>query len=101
MLFPGKSDALRGLIQMGLSMLGQAGKPIEGMTTIKFADGGGAAFDDTVFIIASPSPKATDLLEWAVKQYKGRLIKPSLASANASFARISKQARQQNALTLW
>jgi tetratricopeptide (TPR) repeat protein len=100
-LFPGRSDALRGLIQMGISMLGQTSTPIEGMTTFKFADGGGAAFDDMVFIIASPSPKAVEMLEWSIKQYKGATRQPSLASANASFAKISKQARQQNALTLW
>ena len=100
-LFPGQSDALRGLLQMGISMLGQTSTPIEGMTTLKFADGGGAAFDNTVFIVASPSPKAAEMLEWSVKQYKGSARQPSLASANASFARISKQARQQNALTLW
>ena len=82
-------------------MLGQTGTPVEGMTTVKFADGGGAAFDDTVFIVASPSPKAAEMLEWSIKQYKGSARQPSLASANASFARISKQARQQNALTLW
>ena len=100
-LFPGRSDALRGLLQMGLSMFGQASSPVEGMTTVKFADGGGAAFDDTVFIVATPSPKAAEQLEWSIKQYKGAAHLPTLASANASFARISKQARQQNAVTLW
>jgi len=100
-LFPGQSDALRGLLTMGISMLGQAGTPIEGMTTVKFADGGAAAFDNTVFIVATPSPRAAEILEWSVKQYKGSARQPSLASANASFAKISKQARQQNALTLW
>ncbi len=100
-LFPGRSDALRSLIQMGISMLGQTSTPIEGMTTLKFGDGGGAAFDDNVFILAGPSPKGAAMLEWAVKQYKGKAHEPSLASANASFARIGKQARQQNALTLW
>jgi hypothetical protein len=100
-LFPGQSDALRGLIQMGISMLGQTDKAIEGMTTVKFADGGGAAFDNSVFIVVSPSPKAAELLEWSVKQYKGATHQPSLASANASFGKISKQARQQNAVTAW
>ena len=100
-LFPGQSDAVRGLLQMGISMLGQTSAPIEGMTTIKFADGGGAAFDNTVFILAGPSAKGAAMLEWAVKQYKGAAHEPSLASANASFGKIGKQARQQNALTLW
>ena len=70
-------------------------------TCVTFGDGGGAAFDDTVVILATPSPKGKDLLQWAVRQYKGRSTQPSLASANKSFSRISKQARQQNALTLW
>ncbi|MBN1506234.1 MAG: tetratricopeptide repeat protein [Sedimentisphaerales bacterium] len=100
-LFPGRSDAVRGLLQMGLSMLGQTGAPVEGMTTVKFGDGGGAAFDDTVFIVTTPSAKATEQLEWAIRQYKGAARQPTLASANASFAGISKQARQQNALTVW
>ena len=100
-LFPGQSDALRGLLTMGISMLGQTTTAIEGMTTLKFADGGGAAFDNSVFIIVSPSPKSAELLAWSVKQYKGVTHQPSLASANASFARISKQARQQNAVTAW
>jgi len=100
-LFPGRSDALRTLIQTGISMLGQTSTPVEGMTTLKFGDGGGAAFDDNVFILAGPSPKGAAMLEWAVKQYKGKAHEPSLASANASFARVSKQARQQNAVTLW
>jgi tetratricopeptide (TPR) repeat protein len=100
-LFPGQSDALRGLIQMGISMLGQTDKDIEGMRTVKFPDGGGAAFDNSVFIVVSPSPKAAELLKWSVQQYKGATHLPSLASANASFGKISKQARQQNAVTAW
>jgi hypothetical protein len=86
---------------MGISMLGQTGTPAEGMTTVKFADGGGAAYDQAVFIVVTPSPRAAEILEWSVKQYKGSARQPSLGSANPSFAKISKQARQQNALTLW
>ncbi len=100
-LFPGQSDALRLVLQTAISWLGQTGTPVEGMTTVKFTDGGGAAFDNSVFIVATPSPKAAELLEWSVKQYKGSARQPSLGSANASFARIGKQARQQNAMTLW
>jgi hypothetical protein len=100
-LFPGRSDALRGIATMALSMVGQAGNPIEGMHFVSFGDGGGAAYDDNVIIIASPSPRAAEQLQWAVKQYKGRTNLPSLASANKSFAKIGKQARQQNALTVW
>jgi hypothetical protein len=100
-LFPGQSDALRAVLQAAISMFGQAGTPLEGMTTVKFADGGAVAYDQTVFIGAGPSPKAAQILEWSVKQYKGATHEPSLASANASFDKIGKQARQQNALTLW
>jgi tetratricopeptide (TPR) repeat protein len=100
-LYPGKSDALRGLLQMALSGLGKPADAIEGMPSVTFGDGGGAAFDDTVVILATPSPKGKDLLQWAVRQYKGAASQPSLASGNKSFSRISKQARQQNALTLW
>jgi tetratricopeptide (TPR) repeat protein len=100
-LYPGKSDALRGLLQMALSGLGQPADAIEGLPCVTFGDGGGAAFDETVVILATPGPKGKEQLQWAVRQYKGAGSQPSLASGNKSFAKISKQARQQNALTLW
>ncbi len=100
-LYPGKSDALKGLVQMAMTGLGSPADPIEGMTTVTFADGGGAAFDGAVVIVVTPSPKSRELLQWSVRQFKGRTRQPSLASGNKAFARISKQARQQNALTLW
>ena len=42
-LYPGKSDALRGLILAGLSMAGTPGEPIEGMQTLNIQNvaGGG------------------------------------------------------------
>jgi tetratricopeptide (TPR) repeat protein len=100
-LFPGRSDALRGIATMALSMLGQASSPMEGMQVVHFGEGGGAAYDDNVILLATPSPKAAELLQWAIKQYKGRTNLPSLASANKSFNKIGKQARQQNAVTVW
>jgi tetratricopeptide (TPR) repeat protein len=100
-LYPGRSDVLKGFLQMVMTAVGRPAEPIEGMTTVAFGDGGGAAFDGTVVIAVSPSPKARDLLQWAVRQYQGKASQPSLASANPSFARISKQARRENALTLW
>jgi len=100
-LFPGKSDALRGLLTMALGMFGQPTDTVEGMQTVSFGDGGGAAYDDNVIILASPSPKGKEILQWSVQQYKGRTSRPSLASDNKSFAKVSKQARQQNALTVW
>ncbi len=100
-LFPGKSDALRGLLLAGLGMIGRPADPIESMQVVHFPDGGGAAYDDTVIIAASPSPMAVDQLTAAVKRYKGLLGGPSLASSNKSFAKISKRTRQDNAVTLW
>ena len=100
-LYPGQSDALRGLLLAGLGMVGRPADPIEGMNVLQFPPSGGAAYDDTVIILASPSPEAMDQLTWSIKQYKGLLKQPSLASSNRSFAKISKHARQNNALTLW
>ncbi len=96
-LFPGKSDALRGLILAALGMVGTPGEPIEGMQTVNISGMAGAAYDDNIVIIAQPA----DQLAWSVKQYKGVTSKPTLASTNKSFVKISKKARQENALTLW
>jgi hypothetical protein len=100
-LFPGKSDALRGLILAGLGMVGRPADPIEGMQTYVFPDGGGAAYDETTVIVASPAAHSAGQLEWSVKQYKGITNNPTLASSNRSFVKVSKKARQENALTLW
>ncbi len=96
-LFPGKSDALRGLILAGLGMAGTPGEPIEGMQTVTIAGTAGVAYDDNIVIIAQPAGQ----LAWSVKQYKGVTSKPTLASSNKSFAKLSKKARQENALTIW
>ncbi|MBP7049415.1 MAG: hypothetical protein KBE65_00205 [Phycisphaerae bacterium] len=98
-LFPGKSDALKGLLQMALTGLGRAGDPVEGMKVVTFGDenDGSVAYDDTV-VIASTRP---EMLKQAIVRYKGKARQSSLASANRSFTSISKQARQQNAVTLW
>ncbi len=100
-LFPGRNNSLVSLLQLGLSAIGQAAPAVDGMNVITFAEGGGAAFDDTVVIAVTPSPKGTELLQQAIKRYKGKAAVPSLASSNKSFTSISKQARQQNALTVW
>ena len=97
-LYPGKSDALRGLLLAGLGMVGAAGEPIEGMQTMTLMNGGAeAAYDDKVIIVAQPASQ----LEWSVKQYKGLGSGPTLASANASFAKLGKNQRHRNALTIW
>jgi hypothetical protein len=97
-LYPGRSDALRGLILAGLGMAGTAGEPIEGMQTVTFKNGdAGAAYDDTVIIIAEPASQ----LQWSVRQYKHLSSEPTLASSNKSFQKISKSQRQKNAQTIW
>ena len=100
-LFPGKSDALKGLLQMVLTMAGKPIDSIEGMKCVEFNAGGGAAYDDSTVIIVTPPAYKAGQLEWSVKQYKGITNEPTLASSNKSFAQVSKQARQSNALTIW
>jgi hypothetical protein len=100
-LFPGKSDALRGLVMGALVLLGKPIEAIEGMQCVEFPDGGGAAYDDTVVILATPPAYSAGQLTWSVKQYKGVGKEPTLASSNKSFAKISKKNRQENALTIW
>ena len=100
-LFPGKSDTLRGLIAGGLALLAKPVEAIEGMQTVEFTDGGGAAYDDTVVILASPPAYQAGQLTWCVERYKGVGKEPTLASSNKSFAKVNKKDRQENAFTLW
>ncbi|MCK5225220.1 MAG: tetratricopeptide repeat protein [Planctomycetes bacterium] len=96
-LYPGKSDALRGMILAGLGMAGKAGEPIEGMQTLIIKGQAGVAYDDNVIIIAHP----LEQLRWSVKQYKTITNEPSLSSQNKSFSRISRKSMEENALTIW
>jgi len=97
-LYPGRSDALRGLILAGLGMAGTPGGEIEGMQTVNFKGGAvAAAYDDTVIIIAKPPEQ----LQWSVKQYKHAGSEPTLASSNRSFQKLDKIQRQKNAQTIW
>lgn len=96
-IYPGESDALRGMIIAGLGMALQSGEPVEGMQTLRMGDIGGAAYDDNVIIIASP----IEQLVWCVKQYKGVTSEPTLASQNKAFQRLSRKVREQNAVTIW
>lgn len=100
-LYPGKSDALRGLIAGGLALVAKPVESIEGMQTVEFNDGGGAAYDDTVVILASPKAYEAGQLTWCVKQYKGIGKEPTLASSNKSFSKINEKDRQGNAFTVW
>jgi len=96
-LYPGKSDALRGLILAGLGMVGTPGEPIEGMQTLNIMNTTGVAHDDEVIIIANPKERLT----WCIKQYKGITNEPTLSSENKVFAKIRKEDRQANAITVW
>ncbi|MFC1603410.1 sugar-binding protein [Planctomycetota bacterium] len=100
-LFPGKSDALRGLLFGALAFVGKPIEAVEGMQMVEFTDGGGAAYDDNVVILASPPAYTAGQLTWCVKQYKGVTNEPTLASSNKSFVKISKKDRQENAFTIW
>ncbi len=100
-LFPGKSDALRGIILLALGVLGKPVEPIEGMQCVAFNGGGGAAYDDTTVILASPKAYEAGQLTWCVKQHKGITREPTLVSSNKSFAKIGRKARQENVLTIW
>jgi len=96
-LYPGKSDALRGMILAGLSMAGQPGEPLEGMQTLNIQNAAAVAHDDKVIIITSPPGQ----LPWCVRQYKGLASEPTLASSNPSFSKLDKKQRRNNALTVW
>jgi tetratricopeptide (TPR) repeat protein len=96
-LYPGKSDALRGMILAALGVAGTPDKPIEGMQTVNIRNVAEVAYDDRVIIVARPPEQ----LAWSVKQYKGLNSDPSLATSNKSFARLSRSQRQSNALSVW
>jgi Carbohydrate family 9 binding domain-like/Concanavalin A-like lectin/glucanases superfamily/Tetratricopeptide repeat len=97
-LYPGQSDALRGIILAAFGMAGSPGDPIDGMQTIHFQNGGvAAAYDDKVIIVAQPLSQ----LEWCVKQYKHTSSEPTLASTRGSFQKLDKTQRQKNAMTVW
>ncbi len=96
-LYPGKSDAFRGLVMAGLGMVGRPAEPIEDMNVLSIQNTAGVAFDDTVIIVAQPM----DLLKKTVSLYKRKSSGPNLADNNKSFAEIGKDTRRQNALTIW
>ncbi len=96
-LYPGKSDALRGMIMAGLGMMGQSAEPIEGMKILNIMGQGGVAYDDTVIVVAHP----LELLKKCINQYKGLSTGPSLSDSNKAFAAIGKNIRRQNAVTVW
>jgi hypothetical protein len=96
-IYPGESDALRGIIIAALGMALQAGEPVEGMQTLRMGQQVGAAYDDNVIIVATP----VERLIWCAKQYKGVTSEPTLLSQNKAFAKLSRKQREQNAVTIW
>jgi hypothetical protein len=96
-LYPGKSDALRGILMAALNMAGGPDEPIEGMQTINIQNQTWVAYDDKVILAGMPKEQ----LVWCVKQYKGLIKEPTLASSNLSFSKINKNQRQNNVLTAW
>ena len=67
------------------------------MQTVNIQNSVAVAYDDKVIIAAQPASQ----LQWCVKQYKGLISEPTLASSNKSFAKLGKAQRQKNALTVW
>ena len=56
------------------------------------------AYDDNVIIMALDKKQ----LNWSVRQYKQVTKEPSLATANKSFAKLTRQEdRPKDALTMW
>jgi hypothetical protein len=100
-LYPGKSDALRGLLLAALGMAGRPAEAIEGMQSVALPKGAGAVYDDAIIILATSKAVAAGQLNWCVKQYKGITNEPTLASSNKSFAKVDKKSRLENALTIW
>ena len=96
-LFPGKSDALRGILLAALGVAGKPGKPIGDMQTVQIGNMAGAAYDDNAIIIAQPLEQLT----WCAKQYKGVTPGPTLISENKVFAKLSRKMREDNAVTVW
>jgi hypothetical protein len=95
-LFPGRSDALRGIFLAALGVAGKQGESIGDMQTIQIGTVG-AAYDDNAIIIAQP----LEQLKRCVKQYKGVTAEPSLISENKVFAKLSRKMREDNAVTVW
>jgi len=95
-LFPGKSDALRGLLTVGLQMVAQPMDPVGGLQAYRIEDGPAVAFDDKALIIAFPESQLTN----AIKQYS-QAQATGLMKNKRFMSAVSMEARKQNALTVW
>ncbi len=96
-VFPGKSDALRGLLAAFAGMNGQPDVTIEGMSSIRIQGNIGFTYDNDVMILAQPFER----LESMVKLYKGTSKKASLLESDPSFVALSRKQREDNLLSLW
>lgn len=96
-LYPGKSDALRGLMLAGIGVAGTPGESIAGMQRVNLPDDLAVAYDDKIIIMARPAQR----LEWSVRQYKKINSDQTLASSNNSFGRLDKSQRDRNVVTVW
>ncbi len=99
-MFPGKSDALRGILQMILGVVGRPADAVEGMQCVTISNTVAAAYDENVVILAQ-GPNSMEQLQWSARQHQSLASRPTLASSNESFTTINKKARQDNALTVW
>ncbi len=100
-LYPGKSDALRGIILLGLGMAGTVTEDIEGMHILQMGNAVAAAYDDEVVIIVQDPNQVQQRLTWCIRQYKGLSEEPTLASENKLFRKLGRKSRQNNAVTVW
>ena len=92
----GDSAMLHGLAMTGLSMGTRPGPVVEGMQTYSIGGQVDIACDNKVFLVAFPKSR----LPWMIRQYKHLSLDASLAG-DASFQKLDKAARQQNAVSLW
>ncbi len=96
-LLPGKSDALRGLLTVGLQVAGQPMDPINGLQAYRIPGGPAAAFDDKALIVAFPDSQ----LAGAIAQYKSAQSRASLVQNLRFISGAPLADRKQNALTVW
>ena len=95
-LLPGQSDALRGLLTVGLQMVAQPKGTISHLQAYQIEDGPAIAFDDTALIIAYPETQ----LSQAVKQYTQ--AQTANLTSNARFLQAAPlETRKSNAITVW
>ncbi|MCF7976130.1 MAG: tetratricopeptide repeat protein [Phycisphaerae bacterium] len=96
-LFPGKSDALRGLLTVGLQIAAQPMDPIGGLQAYRVPGGPAAAFDDKALIVAFPESQ----LAGVIQQYTQAQTQTSLVKNRRFMSAAPVASRQQNALTVW